>query len=84
MFRSLVLFGVPYETVLDTLIFTVFVIDLFYIQNNLDYESLVNSTSAYTAQTIKFFIKDLFSKCDQIRRRKTSFSAQCSQNYVDL
>ena len=69
MFRSLALFGVPYETVLGPLIFTVFVIGLFYILNNLDYES-----SAYTAQTIiEFFIKDLFSKCDQIRRRKTSF-----------
>ena len=27
------------------------------------------SQTSYTAQKIEFFIKDLFSKCDQIRRK---------------
>ena len=80
MFRSLVLFGVPYETVLGPLIFTVFVIDLFYILNNLDYES-----SAYTAQTIiKFFIKDLFSKCDQTAEEKLHFEHSVVRIMLDL
>ena len=85
MFRSLVLFGVPYETVLGPLTFTVFVIDLFYILNNLDYESLVNSTSAYAAQTIiKFFIKDLFSKCDQTAEEKLHFEHSVVRIMLDL
>ena len=35
-----------------------------------------------TAQKMKFSIKDIFSKCDQIRSlRKTSFFVQCKDGY---
>ena len=40
-------------------------------------------TAIYTAQKMKFFINDLFSKCDQIRNFsriwKTSFFVQCQK-----
>ena len=33
----------------------------------------------YTAQKMKFYIKDLFSKCDQIRRKLRAYLVTCTE-----